>query len=183
MTKELNTQESVVMDFSEQKYFTKLQEEMDKKNSEITSLKISNTKTKNALDKKTKENMDLHKQLAELEEKLANKDKSEAELKAEIKQQLSRESFDNAVKAVAEYEKNERKRISAELKEYAEEKKAEINNVYEKDIKVATEQLEKLQQQTVELNNFRNSTVSQLVELNKVLTGGVEKIAKIEQED
>ena len=82
MTKELNTQESVVMDFSEQKYFTKLQEEMDKKNSEITSLKISNTKTKNALDKKTKENMDLHKQLAELEEKLANKDKSEAELKA-----------------------------------------------------------------------------------------------------
>ena len=182
MTKELNTQEAVVMDFSEQKYFTKLQEEMDKKNSEITSLKISNTKTKNALDKKTKENMDLHKQLAELEEKLANKDKSEAELKAEIKQQLSRESFDNAVKAVAD-EKNERKRISAELKEYAEEKKAEINNVYEKDIKVATEQLEKLQQQTVELNNFRNSTVSQLVELNKVLTGGVEKIAKIEQED
>ena len=76
MTKELNTQESVVMDFSEQKYFTKLQEEMDKKNSEITSLKISNTKTKNALDKKTKEYMDLHKQLAELEEKLANKDKS-----------------------------------------------------------------------------------------------------------
>lgn len=165
----------------EEKYFSELKKEMDSKKLEIKSLQAQLNKKNDMLDAKNEETKKLKQLLAEAEEKALNAERTKDELRAEIKQELSEQSFSNALKAASDYEKSEKERVDSELALFEKEKKAEITKLYEEDLVEANSKKEQVEKEILELTTFRDSAFNQVKELQNILSGGISKITNLDK--